>query len=241
MKIPITTILFLPIVFSCSLNGPSKNTKNVTETFNEQKVEKDTVRIDSALKAKMCLAFDLIKNYTQETVIDKKDFVISYIKFFKSLQFGTYRKLDNEQVLISIENNVLNNQLLILFEDTIFSDFSVAHTVKAVGEDVGRIIFTNSYVKAKSLNILASVLLHELCHNAISAMNSERSSYGLPEEYFPDEEAFAYSRQTQFLVFMYADKKEELNFFEGKPYSIIGPKEDESSFKYFLKGAKKYK
>jgi hypothetical protein len=222
-------IFFAPLlfIFSCSNNEHKKNAPSSDSSVVSTKV--DSVYIDPELKNKITSAFLLLKKYAKESLVHPEEPVKKRINKYQQVCFGNIVIQSGYVTNIQIENPYKYGDLFIFFEDGERDMISgeIARTIHC--EDFDAIVFKKGFVRKNCVSIVSSVIIHELTHSLLNQYHRLQNPNQKNEN-----EYNAYSRQLDFLVFLYGGPKEELKSAECKSFSAYPTDSAKKHFHFFF-------
>lgn len=192
------------------------------------KAEKIAV-IDSVLSKKVSVSFWLIKKYAEETKVVPKKESDKFLSMFHGICFGIATTLNKGFFQTNFFGRKQKlGELMICFGD--FKD-KAAITIRLQSQEASIIVIGSEFVRNNSIEIIASVIFHELVHLGQHAACSKDE---IPSEMKNIKfENFAYFSQISFLYYMYGGVEKELEFYSGKITSISVPDCDSAEYHYY--------
>lgn len=237
MKHFVLTIASLLLCLFCY----SQNNKTINPTLSSDTslIKADSLIIDSAIKEKICLAFALLQKYTKESLVYPKELSDRVINCYHRVSVGTIQVNTSGDAKITTSGILPND--LIVFVDNIKRD-STDHVGKVYRfQDSSKAVVTilADFIKENSVEIVASVLFHELIHFTLMESGLYQS---LDEDSL--NEYIAYSNQLNFLYYVYGGPEIERRQVE-KQLNAPGPTitvpwTDMKNFVFFSNQCKRY-
>jgi len=241
------TIIILSVFFVFfSCNNKDKNSeKSLPDNTNVKNIV-----VKSEYKEKLNEALDLLKKYAKESKRFDQSLAFDILKIQK-LVFGEATDTPNGakgEVRLEIETDcvVQENDL------PVFVDYTIKKTGKDTADRSAITIFDpspdSSYylsficikkaaIENLSVNILASILLHELVHRKIGSQNGIGSKFWEN----PRAEYMAYTIQINFIIYSYEGVGKEIEWVNGnRSVNLNLSKLDRNEFDFYLAQQKLY-
>ncbi len=199
--------------------------------------KRDLITVDIDLKKKVGDAFKLLRKYGRETIVMPKKVSYELFSSWPKIIFGK-AKLHAGMVEFQIEDDSasLFKDLIILFEDIPLSTSNHAgETLYLSGVNRPVISLVSEFVRNMSLELVASVILHELRH--IQFFNG---NYLQKEVERDQNEHQSYMAQLYFLAYAYGGPDKEKECYEAKSNNIDVkvPSSDINEFAYYFNKAR---
>lgn len=229
--------LFLFLLPLLSYSQKNTNAINILIPPSTTIAKPDSIILDSVVREKVTLAFAMVQKYTKKSLVYPKDIADFLINCYTGISVGTIH-LSTDGYARLITHNVLPNNLVVFVDSTkrdstdhIGKVYRFADSSKAV------IALLEYFIKENSVEIVASVLLHELTHFGLMESNLYQSA-----DQDSMNEYIAYKTQVNFLYYVYAGPEiEKQQAYDSSPGIIIEiPPSDIKNFTFFENQSKKY-
>lgn len=237
-----TLIVCVLFILGCNSNGDSYDstivpTQKDSLTYKPYFEKRDLITVDIDLKNKVRDAFELLRKYGMETKVMPKKVSYELFSSWPKIIFGK-AKIYKGAVEFQIEDDSasLFKDLIILFEDIPLSKSNHAgETLYLAGVNRPVVSLVSEFVKNMSLELVASVILHELRH-----LQFFNANYLQKETEIDKNEHQAYMAQLYFLAYAYGGPDKEKQCYEARSNNIDVkvPLADLSEFTYYFNKAK---